>query len=370
MLTLIVTTLLSATAYAGIIIGNGGIGLDCGPDKPVRLLDLVEAEEYYYKDASRPKLTLADPAGETEREKFFSLMVRVKQRFPDLADRITKEYAAFETKTRPVEDMYLGDPRDALEFALPVGCTPKTVILQQPRPAFRRTPRFTRDEALWRRVPVLDRMYFGVHEAIYSIGLERGVEHSQGVRYVVALLAANEANLISDAEWIEGFRQARIPYYEAAGMRIPLFSGDMKPCDLPVGAMNCLPQVPSWRKTEFQFDEDDQIAGIEFGPGGAEVEFVNYDATVIKVRTEKLTFDRGAGDLRIAFHGDMSFVSSLTSLAETNMKFEGSFWPRGGHLDGVQIVGDMSKRPLLGSVASVWSRVAHDDVQASFQDER
>lgn len=335
---LVMVAAISNSVYASKIIGNGGNVIVCnrpqsgvfilGMSPSATLLDFYEAEKLQ-------GITIQDPGGRTYQEKVHNLLNKVASRFPELAKDLKKEFNNFEQHQRLIKDAVLEDTTDAYFTVLPRDCHIEQVAIQR-TPMFPRDPWFLISQDLWDGLSELGRAGLALHESLYRIGLRSGVEHSRGIRYLVGLLFSADLSKISDRDWIAGFLEARIRDYELYGVRLPLFTGNISPCDLVPGDTDC-------HKT-------DNLKPATFIYGGDMLSEVDYEATAgisfvgarefeVSMLTRQLKIDHGINGIEISLEGTVQFCDSAKYFVAApglmgTLMLRGRIRPIDGHVTG------------------------------------
>lgn len=247
------------TAFAAKIIGNGGDVLVC-PDRlpKVQLLDFVEA-----RVLRKNTVKLWNPPGLGYQDKLDSLIWNVSKRFPRLALALRAEIVNFEARNAKETDIELEDINDSYhKFRLP-GCHVEQ-IANQSNPMFADDPWVLINGTLWNLLDAFDKAGLVIHEVLYRMGLRHGVEHSIGIRYLTGLLFQEDLNAVKDQQWIEAMLHSRMKYYETGGLRIPLFQGEEKDCELVPGSIECRGGPAEFKPASVSFNPDRSLESISF----------------------------------------------------------------------------------------------------------
>lgn len=330
---IVVVSAVAPQAYAYKIIGNGGMVVVCakGTGEPeVRLLDVYETEDTY-NAPQLPPLRLSNPEGGSYREKFLNLVERIKTRFPDLTRQILVEFENFEKYTA-FKRKKLPDTADDFHSDLPIGCELKQLVVQR-EPMFQRRPWFTVAVEYWDRMDDFNKAATVLHETLLRIGVQNGVEHSIGVRYLVGLLLADDLQSISDQDWIEAFTQSRIRNYELGALKIPLFTGAFLPCRPSPGTVMCS-RKENLKVATLRYSVERRLAQVSYETIGEVVRFKSSNvsgAMVVKDMYFDWTRDRDV--IEIVTEGEITLSSPETQIIA---RFQGRVMPALGIFNGNQ----------------------------------
>jgi hypothetical protein len=250
------TLLFTFQASASKIIGNGGRVLVCAKREPhVQLLDIYEAELI--------DLKMGELVGETYQEKFASLLVRLGHRFPNFVVELAAGFQDFEAHKKIRGGVVLSRIDDSFHAVLPNSqCTVPQAAFQR-QPMFPRQEWFTINGDLWDELDEFNKTGLVLHEILYRMGLQFGVEHSMGVRYLVGLLLSTDVMTISDEEWSTAFLNSRIKWFETGGLRFPLFEGAHPPCTPVPGEVACT-SVNTIKMAEMMFDGTGRMREVTY----------------------------------------------------------------------------------------------------------
>lgn len=287
--------LLVAPAWSSKIIGNGGDVVVCPNEPRVSLLDFVESRVLRKKS-----IRLAEPLGKTYLDKLAALITKVQGRFPLLAEELRTEIANFEDKSVREYGIELEDINDSYHKLRLPGCHVEQ-IANQSKPLFDDDPWFLIDAHLWDQLSEFDRAGLIVHEVLYRMGLRYGLEHSIGIRYLVALLFHEEIDGVSDTQWVQAFTHSRIKLYETGGFQFPLFQGKENSCEVVPGAVNCSEETVI-KPARISFQPDRRLRSIEYADGEEKISFRAGPITG-SVMARKVTFDWGDRTAAIIVEG-------------------------------------------------------------------
>lgn len=372
---------IATSAYGAKIIGNGADVLVCKDGRPPMLYDFWEAMDL-------TRVTLWNPGGNTYKEKVHSFTTRIAKHFPVLARTIEADFVLFEEKksvkygrqwddikdTFPREKYPLQKPEEVYHGNLPNGCNVTQMANQRP-PLFPRHPWFLLNGELWEsqfdadKLKALDEFNkagVAVHEIIYRQGLSYGLTDSLGVRYLVGLLFSDELDSVSDGDWIAGFLQSNIKYYEIGGFRFPLFSGNPDNCEFAKAAGFARAVGP-----ECQSSSPIRQARIKID--NEVLKAINYDVNeqmdlftplaVASIETRAARFDQEGGNVSVLIQGVMT-VSSIDR-SGNSVKYEidgkivpneGSFCGKRASLDGMESGRPRLFQPYCGPVDGMLKR--------------
>jgi hypothetical protein len=159
--------------------GNGGDVIDCGPDKPVRLLDYVEAEQKGMGIDLGPQSLSVEEKIEYALSRIEAIDLSLHRVLLGLSNR-------FNMEARFLNGVVLRDVPDSLHLAVPKGCEIKQVAIQV-QPRFKEDKWYTVQKELWDRMSNRDKAGLIIHETL--LRYFRTPENSIPHRYINARLS-------------------------------------------------------------------------------------------------------------------------------------------------------------------------------------
>ncbi|MEK7690621.1 MAG: hypothetical protein AAB425_06345 [Bdellovibrionota bacterium] len=196
--------LISIEALAGAE-GHGGRVWECQPklaEGPVthKLIDLDRGEQRWH-------LTPSFPIGDTADEIALKAVARLDKIDSCRARTLSERIRTFEARVNNLTGHDLPDPGDTYDMTKPEGCTPRTVVNQDPKvqryslditmPGIR----FDRDPELWAALDLETQAGIKVHEAIYEEVLGIGKNEADPAIYLTAILLSSKMETLSTVEW-------------------------------------------------------------------------------------------------------------------------------------------------------------------------
>lgn len=195
---LLATVILSASAFAGEIVGNGGDVIVC-PDKAPVLLDFFEAGAIHGL-TRRP-----DIAGETPEAIAKNALKDLEKINPTRARLYAGRIDRFMNDASFVPNAELADIPDSHPMALPTGCKLKQIAIQKPK-MLPQDPLYVIDQDLWNQMAPEQKAGLMVHEVVYTDAIKYGHSNSRSVRYLTALFHSNRLEKTSVADFNEFIR--------------------------------------------------------------------------------------------------------------------------------------------------------------------
>lgn len=318
----------------------------CGKDTDepeVRLLDVYETEDTY-SAPHLPPLKLSTPEGANYKDMFLNLVKRMKARFPDLTRQVLIEFDNFEKHTSFKKNKKLPDTADDFHSDLPIGCELKQLVVQR-EPMFQRRPWFTVAREYWDQMDEFNKAATVLHETLLRIGVQNGVEHSVGVRYLVGLLLADDLENISDQDWIEAFTQSRIRNFEIGSLKIPLFSGAFVPCRPSPGTVACT-RIENLKVASLRYTTDRRLLAVSYDNVAESIRFKSGTISGTML-VKDMFFDYSRNALEITSEGEINLYGPD---AQMTARFSGRVLPELGVLNGAQTMIIGKKLAMNGTV--------------------
>lgn len=203
-------------------VGNGGDAIVCD-DGRVMLLDSYEASKM------RLTLDLSDENVKTPtlRSMVIVAVKRLQKRdeitaslLYDYAMEMVNDFEKFEINPNARgQHVYLGDDvlvkiNDSLHVSTPSGCDENPhQMVNQKKPKFKFEYRYEVNKPLWDALTLQDQAMTVLHEAWYRIMIENGATDSRATRYINALVASKEFELLSFSEYFEEIKSTELKKY-------------------------------------------------------------------------------------------------------------------------------------------------------------
>ncbi len=177
----------SVLSFAGIRKGNGGNSVVCS-DRAM-LLDLYEGEilnDFHYDDISN----------DSWKNILGTKLQLISENLPEVGAVYSNWAITFETESRFLIGIDLGEINDSLHVAIPEGCSVRQTINQQLNP-LPGEKRYWIDNKIWAKLNSFNKAAFVFHELVYR---DRKDADSRRVREIVALVLSNEFSILSKEE--------------------------------------------------------------------------------------------------------------------------------------------------------------------------
>ena len=248
------STLLSATAFAGGGIGNGGDAVICDGGKNVYLLDYVEGKgrnfSYSQSETSASVRQIVDEAFLALRKKVDFRSYRYEEMKNEVLADIEKfnggEYLGVQVA---FTNEILPDVPDSEELSLPANCTEKRQLVIQ-----RQSSKFPQDQAklrnfriyspLWAKMNNFQRAMTIMHEILFWDQIEDGALDSRNARYLNETVMADTFAELNPCTWLKALKLSEAKNYFGFGMGA--FTTDL------FGNGHLTPFYKFWKKYEGQ----------------------------------------------------------------------------------------------------------------------
>jgi uncharacterized protein YdhG (YjbR/CyaY superfamily) len=338
------------------IVGNGGDAVFCPSPSGssalphVELLDLFEAR-------SLRGIQEVPSSGMSHLEVLSRVLNDVKRRMPNVAESWRYEMDFFFKNVRFLQGQRLVDVPDSMHVAVPGGCELRQLAIQR-EPVLPGDMWYTVDQDLWDLLSENHKAALVLHEVLYRRGLAQGASDSATIRYLVALLLADQFQTKTDKDLFEMFFLAHQPTVE------------FSTADWSVESSTGLVSTSGQRRR----------LGLGFDRATGRVQFLkepSVDSNLvvkISIGSDRLLLLPDGSDLTLRFYepvgGQAGFVSAQYNAAQTLPT-----WGGFGQLSWIQFavigmgprvvdelksakIGPWTLRQPSGLARSTWARLA------------
>ncbi len=197
---ILLVLVLSGSAYAGDVIGNGGDVITCrtaeGQIQSIEPLDHYEGREVHSLT-----LDLGGPTA-TLQEKFQIFYDRLNRLSHKRAERYRLDFETFFDNANLKPDIELADVPDSEHLYLPTHCKIEQIAIQMP-PNSSEEKRYLISKDLWDQMNNDGKIGVILHEIIYREAIEHGHSNSVFVRYLNAWVSSAAFAQVSQADFDE-----------------------------------------------------------------------------------------------------------------------------------------------------------------------